>query len=185
MSERIARDSFGKDRCDHNELLVYAHALHDTFPSPLCEQVMRRPTQQFVTDIFVAVAFVLLIATGVLMKYVLPPGSGRGATVLTLDRHGWGDIHFWIAITMVGLIVVHLLLHSKWIATMVKGKNPLLKRRRAALGIGAGIVLIFVIVLPLLLPVARTDSPGRGGSPSSDEAHVDAHGGQNRSRGSH
>jgi amino acid transporter len=144
---------------------------------------MRRPTQQFTIDVLAAVAFVLLIATGVLMKYVLPPGSGRGATVLMLDRHGWGDIHFWIAVVMVGLIIIHLLLHSRWIATMVKGKNPLRKRQRASAGIVIGVAMIFVIILPLLLPVHRSDSPPHGGEHSGQETRVNGHGEQSRARG--
>ena len=42
--------------------------------------------------------FVLLITTGVLMRYVLPPGSGRRAAIWGLDRHGWGDLHFWFCL---------------------------------------------------------------------------------------
>jgi hypothetical protein len=39
----------------------------------------------------------LLVSTGVLLEYLLPPGSGRWVTIWSMDRHAWGDIHFWMA----------------------------------------------------------------------------------------
>jgi glucan phosphoethanolaminetransferase (alkaline phosphatase superfamily) len=138
---------------------------------------MRRPSQNFAIDIAIAVTFVLLIATGFLMKYVIPPGSGRALTVLTMNRHEWGEIHFWISVTMILLIALHLLLHTKWITTMVKGKNPLLRRKRAAAGIIVGIVMLFVVLLPFLLPVQRTDA-GQGEGSSSERVEAPSHDGE-------
>jgi hypothetical protein len=83
---------------------------------------MARPSVNFVVDSCGFVGFVLLTATGVLMRYVLPPGSGRFTTLWTLDRHGWGGIHFWLAIAFLAVLAFHLFLHWRWIATAVRGR---------------------------------------------------------------
>jgi hypothetical protein len=56
-------------------------------------------------------AFAVLTTTGVLTRYVLPPGSGHYATLWGLDRHGWGDIHCWVAVQLLGVLALHLVLH--------------------------------------------------------------------------
>ncbi len=90
---------------------------------------MKAVSKSFVVDVLNFVVFVCLAGTGILMRYVLPPGSGRGRgggwgyhggrevlTWLGMDRHEWGEIHFWLAVAMVVLIVVHLIQHGRWIA---------------------------------------------------------------------
>ena len=83
---------------------------------------MKRPAQNFIVDVFSFVALVLLTTTGVLMAYIIPPGTGHGLTVWGLGRHDWGSIHLWIAFAFLGLLVIHLVLHWKWIVCMVKGR---------------------------------------------------------------
>jgi hypothetical protein len=43
-----------------------------------------------------------------------------GQTVFFLSRDSWNDIHVWGSLAMMGGIVVHLALHWKWIAHMLK-----------------------------------------------------------------
>ena len=76
------------------------------------------------TDAAMLVLFGALAATGIVLHWVLPPGSGGRPgghparnELLDLSRHEWGDIHFWIAAAMVALVVVHLALHWGWIKT--------------------------------------------------------------------
>jgi hypothetical protein len=72
-----------------------------------------------------------LVTTGVILRWVLPPGSGgrgagRGAgrfghggakQLMDLSRHEWGNVHLWIAIGLLSLLVLHLALHWGWIKT--------------------------------------------------------------------
>ncbi len=92
---------------------------------------MRRATVNFVVDIVSFVIFLALAATGSILRYVLPPGSGgqgfRGGRPLPgpnqlwgLVRHEWGDIHFWLAVTFVILMIVHIILHWGWIKCYVR-----------------------------------------------------------------
>ncbi len=102
---------------------------------------MRRTTLNFVVDLIGFVNLLLLAATGTIMKWVLPPGSGGGGAghgygfrggrgfgpgadrvqqLLGLGRHDWGGIHFILASVFALAIVVHLVLHWTWIKTCAK-----------------------------------------------------------------
>ncbi|MBA7683259.1 hypothetical protein ES703_91620 [subsurface metagenome] len=50
-------------------------------------------------------------------------GGGGGLGNLTfweLSKHTWIDIHDWVAVALVVLVIIHLILHWKWIARMAK-----------------------------------------------------------------
>ena len=51
-------------------------------------------------------------------------GGGGGIGNLTywgLTKHTWIDIHDWVAVALVALVVLHVVLHWKWIVRV--GKN--------------------------------------------------------------
>ena len=59
-----------------------------------------------------------LVFTGIVMKYPLPPGSGRGINakeLWSMNRHEWGSIHFYMAVVFVILMVIHIILHWTWV----------------------------------------------------------------------
>ena len=119
------------------------------------------------SDSFGFVGFVLLTATGVLMRYVLPPGSGRHTTIWTLDRHEWGSIHFWIAITFFAVLAFHLFLHWRWIVTVLKGRPREGSGARVALGTVGLVALLALALSPFMSPVERA-----GGEPRSPSSHA-------------
>ncbi len=82
---------------------------------------MRRDTLNFVVDLLALIAMMGLIATGLVQRYLLPPASrgGRGLALWGLDRHEWGDIHFWIAVALGALLVLHVALHWTWVCALV------------------------------------------------------------------
>lgn len=98
-----------------------------------------KPQLIFWTDVLLALLFLGLVWTGVVMTWILPPGSGGGGRgrrsqaapeMWSMNRHDWGDVHFWIAAAMVGLVMVHLALHWRWVlASLTPGW---VKRRRGA-----------------------------------------------------
>jgi len=109
---------------------------------------MRRATLNFVVDLIGFVDLLLLAATGAIMRWVLPPGSGGGGRgfgfrggrglgpgsaqvqrLFGLGRHDWGSLHFILAVVFVLLIVVHIVLHWTWIKTCTK--SILFPSRRA------------------------------------------------------
>lgn len=107
---------------------------------------MKRTTLNLIVDTISFLDLLSLAATGAIMRWVLPPGSGggqehgggfrggRGADeikeLLGLGRHDWGDIHFLLAMGFVLLILVHILLHWTWIKTCTK--SMLFPSRRAS-----------------------------------------------------
>jgi len=120
---------------------------------------MKQVQRNFVVDLAAFVAFVLLTTTGVLLRYILPPGSGRFTTLWGLDRHTWGQIHFWIALILLGILAIHLVLHWKWIVCMVKGRPTEGSGWRMALAVVGLIGLLGLAVAPLLSPVERKELP--------------------------
>lgn len=140
---------------------------------------MNKPLQNYVLDWTSLVLLAALASTGMLMGYALPPGS-RGATLLGLDRHDWGEVHLWIAWGFLAVVVLHLILHAAWIKMLTLGKSTGRARTvRGAVAIGAAVVLVGLVVLGGLAPapVAGTggdhEGPGWRRGAMADEEEAD------------
>ncbi|WP_395078613.1 DUF4405 domain-containing protein [Gracilimonas sp.] len=85
---------------------------------------MRKHTQNVFLDAGLFIVMIALIGTGVVLHFVLPPGS-RQEIFVGLTRHQWGELHFWIATLFTAFVVIHLWLHIKWISSSYfkKGKR--------------------------------------------------------------
>jgi hypothetical protein len=94
---------------------------------------MKRATLNFVIDLISFVDLACLAFTGSIMKWILPPGSGghgrgfRGGRtpgqiteLWSMTRHEWGNIHFYLAVGFIVLMIVHVILHWGWIKTQFK-----------------------------------------------------------------
>ena len=118
---------------------------------------MKRPTLNLIVDGLALTGFVFLISTGLIMHFVLPPGSGGGPgghrvaiTIWGLSRHQWGEIHFWIAVGLLIVLSLHLFLHWRWVVSTVCGLNKETSGLRVILGILALLALVLVLVAPFL-----------------------------------
>ena len=94
---------------------------------------MKRSLINFVVD---AVAFInisALVITGFIIRFILPPGTGglgrrfhdsagreHIKTLLSMTRHQWGDVHFYLAVIFAALIAIHIVLHWNWIKEYLK-----------------------------------------------------------------
>jgi hypothetical protein len=121
---------------------------------------VRRPLLNLLVDAIAFCGFVFMTASGVLLRFVLPPGSGHRATIWGLDRHGWGGVHFWMAVTLLGALSVHVLLHWKWIVCVVRGQPREGSGVRLALGIVGLVAVLALAAAPLVSRIERT-GPGR------------------------
>jgi hypothetical protein len=110
---------------------TWATVTHSTPSSVDKDILMRRTTVNFIVDAIAFVDLLCLAATGVILKFVLPPGSGGGhgygyrggrgpaeiKELLGLGRHDWGDVHFILSLVFIALMLLHLFLHWRWIVT--------------------------------------------------------------------
>lgn len=94
---------------------------------------MKRSNLNFIVDLISLITLIGMVCTGLVMKYVLPPGSGgcgggfRGGRgqeqvrdLWSMTRHEWGYIHFDLAVLFAILMVVHIILHWTWIKSYVR-----------------------------------------------------------------
>ncbi len=118
----------------------------------------RRSDLNKLVDALAFASFVSLTTTGIILKYILVPGSGHRYTIWQLDRHQWGDLHFWISVGFFSVLTIHLFLHWKWIFAVVKGKTAEYSGRRLGLGLVGLAALILLAISPILSPVEQTSA---------------------------
>jgi hypothetical protein len=61
--------------------------------------------------------------SGFVLWFALPSGGGRRGldlTYLGLTRHTWIDIHDWVAIALTAIVIIHIIIHWKWVARMTR-----------------------------------------------------------------
>jgi len=115
---------------------------------------MRRNTLNFLIDAGLMLLMFGMIGTGLVMRFMLPPGTGgrhgeAHRTLWGLGRHDWGDIHFWLAGAVAALLLVHVALHWAWVCGTARrftacGEAPtgaLTSRRRNLYGAGFLVLL--------------------------------------------
>ena len=83
---------------------------------------MRKSTKNYVIFIFLFLLALFQTASGFVMWLVLPSGQGyqggRGSIVPEVfiwDRHTWINLHDWVAVALLVILVLHLILNWKWI----------------------------------------------------------------------
>jgi hypothetical protein len=74
-------------------------------------------TLNFWIDVVIYLLMGFLLFSGFLMKFTMPPGTGGRLLLLGLDRHGWGVLHFWVAVSLLTGVALHLWLHWAWMRT--------------------------------------------------------------------
>jgi len=116
---------------------------------------VKRPALNLGIDGVAFAAFVLLTSTGVLLLYVLPPGSGHRTTLWGLDRHAWGQVHFWISMVFLASLALHLLVHRRWIASVVRGRPRQGSGFRVALGVIGLLAVLAAAAAPFLAEVEQ------------------------------
>lgn len=133
---------------------------------------MSRTALNYVIDLVTMLLFAAMVATGLILAYVLPPGSGgggnRGALLLWgCGRHDWGDVHFWIAVGLIAVLTLHVALHWTWVCAVTRhrilGRTRRPKSRLANDLAGVGLVATVFLVIAAFLwfasaSVVKTES---------------------------
>jgi hypothetical protein len=75
-----------------------------------------------------------------------------GVTVL-FERHTWSDLHTWGGVLMIAAVVVHLIIHWKWIKSMTRRVIPTLCTGSSSLSRGARVNVIVDVVIAICFVV--------------------------------
>jgi hypothetical protein len=111
---------------------------------------MNRTIANIIFDIIAAFLLLGMIATGYLLRFPLPPGSNKTLSLWGLTRHQWGDIHFWISLGLLVVLVIHLVLHWNWIVTVIGKRCHLVKTAHPSL-VRTGILTGGTVILAIML----------------------------------
>jgi hypothetical protein len=99
-----------------------------------------------ILDLALWVAFALLLATGLVLRCRLPPGSrgGSGLSIWGWSRHDWGDLHLWLAYVTCVLVLLHLALHWRWLWQILRSRWrwPVLVSLLVGIALVAGVWLL-------------------------------------------
>lgn len=119
---------------------------------------MKRNKLNFIVDSVGLFGFMLMTTTGVLMRYLLPPGSGHSSTIWGFDRHEWGDVHFWVSVVFFSILAFHLFLHWRWIVSVVTGRPREGSGFRVGLGLIGLVAALSLSIAPLFTPVDQSST---------------------------
>lgn len=70
-------------------------------------------------DVALFLAACLLTASGFLLGFRLD--EDEGGTILSLTQDDWAELHLIVAFVFVGLTVLHVGLHWKWVVGLARG----------------------------------------------------------------
>ncbi len=125
---------------------------------------MKKSNLLLLIDVLMFFFLALMTGLGLMIKYVLVPGSQRwdiyGRNVdlnfLGMDRHQWGTVHLICAILFIGLLVLHIVLHLKsFMSYVCKIVNT--RTEANVLIIAFAIVLFFIIIFPFVIDIKVTE----------------------------
>jgi len=123
---------------------------------------VKKPIVNYLLDWSAFLLLMPMIATGAILYFRLPPGSGADS-MLGLTRHEWGSVHSWVAGALFIVVVVHLILHATWIKALTLGNgDDASKRRRAWAAAALTCILVTLAVFVAVAPVAHGSRDGEG-----------------------
>ncbi len=129
---------------------------------------MKEQTWRYLVDVVLFVCLTGMAVIGGLLGLVIPKGSAAAEGskyFLGLHRHQWGNLHAYLSVVFVVLIVIHIILNWKWITCRT---SQIFKSRPAPVLI-LGAVLPFLVLAVFWLFSTKNDPSyeerggGRGG----------------------
>ena len=77
---------------------------------------MNKAKLNYWLDAAIGVTFLLSAISG--LVFLLPVGLSSGSGILGLSYQAWDDLHIWSSLAMIAGVLVHLVLHWRWIISM-------------------------------------------------------------------
>jgi hypothetical protein len=130
---------------------------------------MDKTKLNFLIDALMFLCMMAIAGLGMLIKYILL--SGRDAWVLYgrkvdmlwlgMDRHEWGEVHLYLAFFLLGLLVLHIILHWQMILILFK---RLISAPISRIGIAAIFLILSLILIyfPFLITPELNESGPKG-----------------------
>ncbi len=83
---------------------------------------MKKNSLKFVIDAALFIDICSIAIIGLFLAFIVPKGKMYGAQkyFLGLHRHQWTDIHLYLSLTLLILLIFHIWFNWKWIAHSTK-----------------------------------------------------------------
>lgn len=83
---------------------------------------MKKNSLKYIIDVILFIDICSIAVIGVLLAFIVPEGKkGFGSKYfLGLHRHDWGDIHLFLSILLLVLLIFHLRFNWTWIVQSTK-----------------------------------------------------------------
>lgn len=133
---------------------------------------MKRTSINLLIDFLATTLLVGMVATGYILFFTLPPGTNKSLSLWSLTRHQWGQVHSWISLGLLLVLLLHLALHWEWVVATVAQRLGLARTPQSRhFRSGVITLLILVTALGLFAWVTKISVRGREDScclPSAD-----------------
>lgn len=99
-------------------------------------------------DVVSLIVMIGLTATGGLIHFVLPAGSGHFYSLFGWNRHDIGQLHFYLAVAAVLLLALHVWLHWSWMCCAIArmaGRTTVSQTSQTAWGVSLLVVIAVLI----------------------------------------
>ena len=127
---------------------------------------LTRSGWNLVIDLAALLLMLGLVVTGLVIGLVLPAGSGGrggggGLELWGWGRHDWGDLHAWLSAFLGGVVLLHLVLHWRWVCKQTPrllGLRPAaasVQQARSARIVGCALLALLVLGLVAFVGLAR------------------------------
>jgi hypothetical protein len=106
---------------------------------------MNRSLLNLTVDLLAAVSLLVMVATGYILRFPLPPTTNRTHELWALSRHEWGTIHSWASVILLVVLGIHVALHWDWLFATIHHR---LVKTKAAPGarVRAAILTLAVLI---------------------------------------
>jgi hypothetical protein len=111
---------------------------------------LKRTAVNLSIDLLAAISFIGMIATGYILFFALPPGTNRSLSLWGLTRHQWGQIHSWVSVGLLVVLLAHLALHWQWVVATVAQRFGLARNPQSH-HLGSGVITLVVVITVLTL----------------------------------
>ena len=88
---------------------------------------VKRADRNYLVFVALFIFALLQLISGFVLWWVLPAGEGyqggrglAGENAFLWDRYTWIDLHGWVAVALLVVVIIHLVLHWKWLARMTR-----------------------------------------------------------------